>query len=79
MTEILNDIWADAEKRRLFAQICRLVAELVDVPEPPDGKAPLALVNVPAPPKPKEEDDEDEDEDAQDEKPEAKPEEPQSA
>ena len=45
MTDILNDIWGDAEKRRLFAEICRLVAELVDIPEPPDGKAPLAIAS----------------------------------
>ena len=67
MTDILNEIWADAEKRRLFAQICILVAELVDVPEP-DGKTPLTF-KVPAPPAPKDEDDEDDD---GDEKPETK-------
>ncbi len=65
MTDILNEIWADAEKRRLFAQICILVAELVDVPEP-DDKEPVSLFPVPTPPGPKDEDDDDGD----DEKPE---------
>jgi len=65
MSDFLSDVLADAEKRKLLAEILRLTAELVDIADP-DGKTPLSLLTK-APPEPDEDEDE-EDEDGDEEK-----------